>query len=117
LPATHFNDGPRYVTRLDPISNTVVIGREDELDSCGLVAEDVNLIRPERFNAGPIPVRAMTRYRSPLNAARATFLPSEGRLRLEFELPERAVAPGQLVALYAAESDEVLGAATIAEAF
>jgi len=117
LPATHFNDGPRYVTRLDPISNTVVIGREDELDSFGLTADDVNLIRPESFSGGPVPVRAMTRYRSALNAARATVAPGEGRLRLEFELPERAVAPGQLVALYASDSDEVLGAATITEAF
>jgi tRNA-specific 2-thiouridylase len=117
LPATHFNDGPRYVTRLDPSSNTVVIGREDELDSFGLTARDVNLIRPEHFSAGPILVRAMTRYRAPLNAARATFVPGADRLHLEFESPERAVAPGQLVALYASESDEVLGAATIAEAF
>jgi tRNA U34 2-thiouridine synthase MnmA/TrmU len=35
---------------------------------------------------------------------------------LRFASPERAVAPGQLVALYAESSDEVLGAATIREA-
>jgi len=117
LPATHFNDGPRYVTRIDPSSNTIVIGREDELASFGLTARDVNLIRPEHFSAEPIWVRAMTRYRAPLNAARATYAKGEDRLRLEFESPERAVAPGQLVALYSSESDEVLGAATIDAAF
>jgi tRNA U34 2-thiouridine synthase MnmA/TrmU len=37
-------------------------------------------------------------------------------LRLAFEAPERAIAPGQLVALYDLESDEVLAAATIVEA-
>jgi tRNA-specific 2-thiouridylase len=113
LPATHFNDGPRYVTRIDPRSNTIVIGREEELDAFGLSASDVNLIRPERFAAGPVDVRAMTRYRSPLNAASASIDAESGRLELRFERPERAVAPGQLVALYDRETTEVLGAATI----
>ena len=116
LPATHFNDGPRYVTRIDPRSNTIVIGREDELQAFGLVASDVNLIRPERFAAGPVVVRAMTRYRAPLNRAEATYDAAAGELRLRFEAPERAIAPGQLVALYAEATDDVLGAATIREA-
>ena len=116
LPATHFNDGPRYVTRIDPRTNTIVIGREDELDAYALVADEVNVIRPERFAAGPIRVRAMTRYRSPLNAAEAVYDGERGELSLKFERPERAIAPGQLVALYDPSSDEVLGAATIREA-
>ncbi len=116
LPATHFNDGPRYVTRIDPASNTIVIGREEELDAFGLVADAVNLIRPERFARGPVRVRAMTRYRAPLNAADATYDPATNTLRLAFASPERAIAPGQLVALYDTATDEVLGAATIREA-
>jgi len=113
LPATHFNDGPRYVTRLDPETNTIVIGREDELSSSALVADAVNLIRPERFVGGPLRVRAMTRYRAPLNFAIASYEQGSDELRLRFESPERAVAPGQLVALYDTGSDEVLAAATI----
>ncbi len=118
LPATHFNDGPRYVTRIEPLTNTIVIGREDELSSRGLVADAVNLLRPERFSADrPTPVRAMTRYRSPLNAAKATFDPESGELRVSFAQPERAVAPGQVIVMYDAELSEVLGAGTIREAF
>ena len=113
LPATHFNDGPRYVTRIDPRSNTIVIGREDELDAFGLIADEVNLIRPERFAGGAVTVRAMTRYRAPLNVAKASFDRERGELRLRFEKPERAIAPGQLVALYDASTSDVLGAATI----
>jgi len=113
LPATHFNDGPRYVTRIDAATNTIVIGREDELLCDALVADEVNLIRPERFAQGTTRVRAMTRYRSPLNFARATLDPEVATLRLQFERPERAIAPGQLVALYDESRDEVLGAATI----
>lgn len=113
LPATHFNDGPRYVTRIDARTKTVVIGREDELSAAGLIASDLNLIRPERFTR-PVRVRAMTRYRSPLNYARASLGPA-GTLELAFDLPERAVAPGQLVALYDETTPEVLAAATINE--
>jgi tRNA-specific 2-thiouridylase len=116
LPATHFNDGPRYVTRIDPRTRTIVIGREEELDAYGLVAESVNLIRPDRFLTGPVRVRAMTRYRSPLNVAEARVDEGAGLLTLRFESPERAIAPGQLVALYDTSSAEVLGAATIREA-
>ena len=116
LPATHFNDGPRYVTRIDPRTNTIVIGREEELDAFGLLANEVNLIRPEHFEHGQIRVRAMTRYRAPLGFAVASIDAENGDLHLRFEKPERAIAPGQLVALYGAHSTEVLGAATIREA-
>jgi tRNA-specific 2-thiouridylase len=116
LPATHFNDGPRYVTNIDARTNTIVIGREVELLSNALVAGSVNLLRPELFSGPePVPVRAMTRYRSPLGSGMAA-LASDGRLRVVFDIPERAVAPGQLVALYDESGDEVLAAATIEEA-
>ena len=103
---------PRYVTRIDAATNTIVIGRDDELDAWGLSADEVNLIRPERFAAGPAPVVAMTRYRSAAAAATAT-LEDDGTLTLAFERPQRAVAPGQLVALFDPTGDEVLGAGTI----
>ncbi len=116
LPATHDNDGPRYVTRIDSRTNTIVIGREHELGANGLIADRANLVRPERFAAGPLRVRAMTRYRSPLAPATATTDPATGDLHLRFDAAERAIAPGQLVALYDSVSDEVLAGATIREA-
>jgi tRNA-specific 2-thiouridylase len=108
-------DGPRYVTRIDPATNTIVIGREDELGVAGLVADEVNLIRPERFAHGPAAVRAMTRYRATPAPARAV-IQADGTLTLTFESLQRAVTPGQLVALFDTDTDEVLGAATIVEA-
>ncbi len=89
-----------------------MIGREDELDAAGLVADEVNLLRPERFAAGPVELLAMTRYRAHPAPARAE-LDGEGLLRLTFERPQRAVTPGQLVALLDPDGVEVLGAATI----
>ena len=96
LPA---GDGPRYVTRIDAATNTIVIGREDEFGVDGLIADEVNLIRPERFAAGRASVLAMTRYRAKLVPASA-ILRDDGTLRLNFGEPHRAVTPGQLVALF-----------------
>jgi tRNA-specific 2-thiouridylase len=110
LPAV--NDGPRYVTRVDAATNTIVIGREDELAVDGLVADEVNLIRPERFAGEAVDVLAMIRYRSQPAPARAS-VDADGTLRLVFAEPQRAVSPGQLVALLDLAGDEVLGAATI----
>ncbi len=110
LPAS--GDGARFVTRIHAATNTIVIGREDELLSDELFGDEVNLIRPERFGSDDVPVRAMIRYRATPTAAVAT-ISADGRLRLRFDEPQRAVSPGQLVALLDPTSDEVLGAATI----
>jgi tRNA-specific 2-thiouridylase len=109
LPA--HSDGPRYVTRIDAATNTIVIGREDELLSRELVADEVNLIRRERFAHGETDVLAMVRYRATPALARASV--RDGQLFLRFTHPLRAVTPGQLVALFDLDGAEVLGAATI----
>ncbi|MGA8577005.1 MAG: tRNA 2-thiouridine(34) synthase MnmA [Candidatus Cybelea sp.] len=112
LPAS--GDGVRYVTRIDAAANTIVVGREDELLCSELAANEVNLIAPERFGGNETPVRAMVRYRA--TPATAFAAVRDGELRLRFEKPQRAVTPGQLVALLDPATEEVLGAATITAA-
>ncbi len=114
LPAS--NDGARYVTRIDAETNTLVVGREEELLSDQLDADDLNLIRPERFRGGETAVRAMVRYRAAPSEALATVR-DDGSLRLRFSKAQRAVTPGQLVALLDPVCEEVLGAATITASF
>jgi len=110
LPAA---DGPRYVTRIDAATNTIVIGRADELGCERLVADELNIIRPERFANGATPVLAMTRYRAAPVAATARV--ADGLLSLAFDAPHAAVTPGQLVALLDLDGAEVLAGATIRE--
>lgn len=108
-------DGARYVTRIDAATNTIVIGREEELLASELDADELNLIRPERFSRAGTPVRAMIRYRAAPAPAFATI--GDGhRLRLRFDKAQRAIAPGQLVALLDPDSEEMLAAATITAA-
>jgi tRNA-specific 2-thiouridylase len=110
LPAT--NGAPRYVTHIDAATNTIVLGDAGDLFADGLRAGELNLIRPEHFARGPVRVRAAIRYRAAQAGATAEI--EDGKvLRLVFDEAQRAVTPGQLVALYALDGDEVLGAATI----
>jgi len=106
---------PRYVTRIDAATDTIVIGGLAELTATGLRADEVNLIRPERFAGTALRVRAMTRYRARPFGAQAS-VESDGTLALAFDEPQLSVTPGQLVALFDSHTDEVLGAATIREA-
>ncbi|HEY1977790.1 MAG TPA: tRNA 2-thiouridine(34) synthase MnmA [Candidatus Baltobacteraceae bacterium] len=107
-------EGPRYVTRIDSPTNTIVVGREDELSSTVVEADARNLIRPERFD-GKTPMTAMIRYRSNPAPANVRLLGRDG-IELRFDRPQRAVAPGQLVAFFDDDGCEVLGAATISRA-
>jgi tRNA-specific 2-thiouridylase len=106
---------PRYVTRIDAATNTITIGYADELLAGGLVADELNLIRPELFSSGSARVRAAIRYRAATVEATASR-ESDGALRLVFDQPQRAVTPGQLVALYTLDDREIVGAATIRRA-
>lgn len=108
LPA--MSDGPRYVTRIDASTNRVVIGRDDELAVNALEADELNLIRPERFTR-PAMVKAMVRYRGAPADALATATGST--LEITFKTPQRSVSPGQLVALFDESGNEVLGGGTI----
>jgi tRNA-specific 2-thiouridylase len=103
-------DRPRYVTRIGA-DNTLVVGPEEELLERGLEAEDVHwLIDPPD---GPLRAEAQIRHRSSPSPARVE--PGADRtVRVTFDAPVRAVAPGQSVVFY--RGDRVLGGGTIARA-
>ena len=60
----------------------------------------------------PISVTAKTRHSQREAAAAAELLP-DGRMRVVFQEPQRAVTPGQAVVLY--DGETVVGGGTIAE--
>lgn len=102
---------PLYVTRLDPATDTVVVGTAEEVDAPGLRAERVNLIARDRLQ-GPLPVTAKIRHcHVPVPA---TIFPSESESAVEvrFDQPQRAVSPGQSVVFY--DGEVVVGGGVIA---
>ena len=103
---------PVYVCSKDMRSNTVTVGPNEALFSNALRAEDMNWF-PFPVLTGPIRVTAKTRHSQHEQAA--TVYPEEsGRIRVEFDAPQRAVTPGQAVVLY--QGDLVIGGGTITEA-
>ncbi|MGI6497039.1 MAG: aminomethyltransferase beta-barrel domain-containing protein [Kiritimatiellia bacterium] len=98
----------RYVKAIDAATDTVVVGRREELfrASCGL--DGLSWIAGAPPGDGTR-VRALLRYRHA--GADAAFRMGAGGVRLDFDVPQFAVAPGQAAVLYA--GDEVLGAGWI----
>jgi tRNA-specific 2-thiouridylase len=103
------SERPLYVVALDPVRNAVIVGGEEDLFADGLLAGEAT------FVSGSPPLHgarlaAKVRYRSP--AVPATLHPeAEDRFRLAFDEPQRAITPGQIVALY--KGDALLGGGTI----
>jgi tRNA-specific 2-thiouridylase len=101
----------RYVLRIVPGANEVVLGDKEELLASGLRAGEVNWLTPPP--AGPLACAAKIRYRHAAAAAAVTPLPGGGA-RVEFAEPQSAVTPGQAVVFY--DGTRVLGGGWIEEA-
>ena len=100
---------PMYVCKKDIDTNTVTLCLNDELFSNELFADDVNLISIEELKE-PMKLSAKIRYKH--KEADATLYPCEdGKIRLVFQEPQRAITKGQAVVMY--RGDTVVGGATI----
>jgi len=100
---------PRYVTALEPATNTVRVGPSAQLWREDCEAEDV------RWVSGHAPAgafRAEVKVRSHAPAAEATVIPLGDRAQVVFAEAQRALAPGQAAVFYAGE--EVVGGGPIA---
>lgn len=103
---------PVYVCGKDMAANTVTVGPESLLFARTLFAESCNFIPFDRLTS---PLRVTAKARSRHIPQPATVYPEEGgRIRVEFDDPQRAITPGQAVVLY--DGDLVIGSATITAA-
>jgi len=108
----------QYVTALDPVSNQVVIGSQDDLLQESFVAKDIVW-----GGYGPLktrlPVQARIRHRAEavpadlLPVHRGDNLQEPSEVRVHFHQPQPGVTPGQAVVFYL--KDEVLGGGTISK--
>ena len=98
-----------YVLRKNAQDNTILLGDNEELFTSVLTADRVNWISGET-PASPLRVTAKTRYSQTEAAATVNPLP-DGRIRVAFDVPQRAITAGQAVVLY--DGEQVLGGGTI----
>ncbi len=110
---------PRYVSRIDPVTNTITLGRRQDLETTTIDLERATFVagQPPR---GTHPFRAEVRIRHRTTPIRATVQPVAGsragrpatRWVIETDRPVWAAAPGQAAVLY--DGDVVLGGGRIA---
>ena len=106
---------PRYVSRIDPISNTITLGRREDLETRQLVLEDVRFI-DDLPPAAPFRADVRIRHRGVPIPALISPMPGTdrdlGRWQVEIDAPVWAAAPGQAAVLY--DGEVCLGGGRIA---
>lgn len=89
---------PMYVVEIDPAANRVVVGEEGELRRETCEVRDINWIP---FAAPAEPLRALVKIRHRHEAAAASVEALGAKsARVRFDVPQRAVTPGQAAVFY-----------------
>ncbi|MBR4868823.1 MAG: tRNA 2-thiouridine(34) synthase MnmA [Clostridia bacterium] len=99
---------PKYVLQLNPKTNQVVLGENEDLFSSILHCKDVTFLSGKQLIA---PMEAQVKIRYTARPAQAMLIPTEFGIRVEFTEPQRAATPGQSAVFY--NGDELLGGGII----
>jgi tRNA-specific 2-thiouridylase len=99
---------PAYVTSIDPDTNTVVLGDEDDLSQNDMMVGRMNWIKYEGISDG---MEAMSKIRYKDRGSFSNLYNDNGKIRVRFYEPVKSIAPGQSAVFY--EGDEVIGGGII----
>ena len=99
---------PRYVVRLEPEENRVVVGSQDDLYRREFAVSRTNFVSG-KAPEGPVPVSVKIRYK--FQEAPAVLEATGDGALVVFDEPQRAITPGQAAVFY--EGDRVLGGGVI----
>lgn len=102
--------GPHYVLEIRADDNTLVVGNKGELVRSGMIVDRLNPIAVPDFSAVKR-AAVKIRYRSPEVPASLELLNEDAALRVRFDRPRPAIAPGQAAVFY--RDDLVLGGGII----
>ena len=105
---------PRYVSRIDPLTNTITLGRRVDLETTTIELERASFVAGDAPGGRATPFRAEIRIRHRATPIGATVRPATasepargGRWLVETDTPVWAAAPGQAAVLY--DGDVVIG--------
>lgn len=102
---------PVFVTGINPKTNEVIIGNEDEIFKTDLIAKDINFIPFDKLEK-EMKVTAKVRYAA--KPAEAIISPyGENKVKVSFKDKQRAITMGQSVVFY--DGNTVVGGGIIEE--
>lgn len=105
-------EGPWYVVSKVQGTNTLIVSQNPaDLETDWLIATDVNWLQPPTQNRFGCAIRVRYRQRDQGAQVELTGANPDERARVRFDVPQRAVTPGQYVAFY--DGDTCLGGALI----
>ena len=95
---------PMFVTRIDPQTNTVVLGTQDELQQKEAWVRNLNLVKYERI---PEAIEAVTKIRYKDAGTLSTIVEIGEHMKVDFHHQVAGIAPGQSAVFY--EGNDLLG--------
>jgi len=114
LPASRTGK-PQYVVSIDAEENTIIVGDADDLFAIGLEASNINFIASEKPDFPNLHnITAKIRYQSQEVPISSIRMVGDDKLEIIFESPQRAVTPGQTIAIY--NGDILIGGGRIDKA-
>jgi tRNA-specific 2-thiouridylase len=99
---------PVFVTKIDPDTNTVVLGDEADLDQNEMMVGRLNMIKYDTVTPG---MEAITKIRYKDKGTLSSLYPENGSMRVRFYENAKGIAPGQSAVFY--EGDDVIGGGII----
>lgn len=96
---------PRYVIKIEPKTNRVVLGTKEDLNKKEVFVRDPNLVKYENL---PTEMEALSKIRYKDRGANSSISnTSDGRIKIEFYSEVQGVAPGQSAVFY--EGNDLIG--------
>ncbi|MGN6619373.1 MAG: tRNA 2-thiouridine(34) synthase MnmA [Ilyomonas sp.] len=99
---------PAYVTAIDPVTNTVVLGDEEDLQQTKMTVGKLNWIKYDGVTNG---MEALTKIRYKDKGALSNLYTNGNEIVVHFHEEVKGIAPGQSAVFY--EGDEVIGGGII----
>ncbi|MCE3283535.1 MAG: mnmA, partial [Chitinophagaceae bacterium] len=99
---------PAYVTAIDPATNTVMLGDEDDLEQNDMMVGRINWMKYDGITDG---MEAVTKIRYKDPGALSNLYSTDSGIRVRFYEAVKSIAPGQSAVFY--EGDEVIGGGII----
>lgn len=101
---------PVYVLKIDAISNTITLGKREELLSSKLEITNINLMKYAKIPKG---MKAVCKIRYNNRGEECSLEQIDDKIIINFEKPVSAITPGQSAVIY--ENDDVVAGGIIAK--